>query len=232
MDRGIEPLCQDWESCILTVRWIHHIEYFVTLHNVCGSWGIRTPGTINSHGSLANCWFQPLTQTSFPVYCTEAFSLKCGCKSKHLFLFLQMFLAKFYPILYILYYWGLFTLISVVFFGEKRTFAQSSCQWLRALMGLNNIYIDGACRLFFFYYTVNRQNRNSRAVKGHKMSWWWSSLWLFMACRFVKRALLPCYRIPFASHFAALRNVKYGLLWHKFTCFVVLIVFSLNLFVV
>ena len=35
----------------------------------CGSWGIRTPGTINSHGSLANCWFQPLTQTSIPNYC-------------------------------------------------------------------------------------------------------------------------------------------------------------------
>ena len=25
MDRGIEPLCQDWESCILTIRWIHHL---------------------------------------------------------------------------------------------------------------------------------------------------------------------------------------------------------------
>ena len=25
VDRGIEPLCQDWESCILTIRWIHHL---------------------------------------------------------------------------------------------------------------------------------------------------------------------------------------------------------------
>ena len=91
MDRGIEPLCQDWESCILTVRWIHHY----ILPQACGSWGIRTPGTINSHGSLANCWFQPLTQTSFPVYCTEAFSLKCGCKGKHLFLFVQIFCSIF-----------------------------------------------------------------------------------------------------------------------------------------
>ena len=24
VDRGIEPLCQDWESCILTIRWIDH----------------------------------------------------------------------------------------------------------------------------------------------------------------------------------------------------------------
>ena len=26
MDRGIEPLCQDWESCILTIRWIHQVK--------------------------------------------------------------------------------------------------------------------------------------------------------------------------------------------------------------
>ena len=25
VDRGIEPLCQDWESCILTIRWIDQI---------------------------------------------------------------------------------------------------------------------------------------------------------------------------------------------------------------
>ena len=43
------------------------------------------------YDKLANCWFQPLTQTSFPVYCTEALSLKCGCKGKHIFLYLQIF---------------------------------------------------------------------------------------------------------------------------------------------
>ena len=26
VDRGIEPLCQDWESCILTIRWIHLVS--------------------------------------------------------------------------------------------------------------------------------------------------------------------------------------------------------------
>ena len=29
-----------------------------------GSWGIRTPGTVNPYVSLANWWFQPLTQPS------------------------------------------------------------------------------------------------------------------------------------------------------------------------
>ena len=88
VDRGIEPLCQDWESCILTIRWIDHL--FFTLS---GSWGIRTPGTLIAHGSLANCWFQPLTQTSLP----KRFSLnyisllKCECKDRHIFLYHQTF---------------------------------------------------------------------------------------------------------------------------------------------
>ena len=33
----------------------------------CGSWGIRTPGTLNTYGSLANCWFQPLTHLSLKI---------------------------------------------------------------------------------------------------------------------------------------------------------------------
>ena len=67
--RGIEPLCQDWESCILTIRWTDHFRSYSHYNFValCGSWGIRTPGTRKAHGSLANCWFQPLTQTSFSV---------------------------------------------------------------------------------------------------------------------------------------------------------------------
>ena len=32
--------------------------------NPGGRRGIRTPGTRNSYGSLANCWFQPLTHPS------------------------------------------------------------------------------------------------------------------------------------------------------------------------
>ena len=30
----------------------------------CGEWGIRTPGTVIPYVSLANWWFQPLTQLS------------------------------------------------------------------------------------------------------------------------------------------------------------------------
>ena len=44
VDRGIEPLCQDWESCILTIRWI---DLLLSQRNPtgCGRRGIRTPGT-------------------------------------------------------------------------------------------------------------------------------------------------------------------------------------------
>ena len=34
----------------------------------CGERGIRTPGTVIPYGSLANCWFKPLTHlTSYPL---------------------------------------------------------------------------------------------------------------------------------------------------------------------
>ena len=46
----------------------------------CGSWGIRTPGTVNPYVSLANWWFQPLTQTSFSVDVENRFAVKCGAK--------------------------------------------------------------------------------------------------------------------------------------------------------
>ena len=32
--------------------------------DVSGERGIRTPGTVHPYGSLANCWFQPLTHLS------------------------------------------------------------------------------------------------------------------------------------------------------------------------
>ena len=53
------------------------------------------------HGSLANCWFQPLTQTSLAV-CTAAFSLKCGAKVSYIFVtckFFGMFFLKFFRLL-------------------------------------------------------------------------------------------------------------------------------------
>ena len=39
--------------------------------SACGRWGIRTPGTVNPHVSLANWWFQPLTQPSLSDSLTE-----------------------------------------------------------------------------------------------------------------------------------------------------------------
>ena len=36
VDRGIEPLCQDWESCILTIRWIHHVRALLRIMRKLG----------------------------------------------------------------------------------------------------------------------------------------------------------------------------------------------------
>ena len=70
-------------------------SWFASSEITCGSWGIRTPGTINSYGSLANCWFQPLTQTSFRfVLLPQAFRLM-RCKGSVLFLTAKTFAEKF-----------------------------------------------------------------------------------------------------------------------------------------
>ena len=45
-----------------------------------GEWGIRTPGTVIPYGSLANCWFQPLTQLSGQL--KRCFQTLSGDKSK------------------------------------------------------------------------------------------------------------------------------------------------------
>ena len=66
VDRGIEPLCQDWESCILTIRWIdqHLKERFRREIPRLRKEGDSNPRYGNPYGSLANCWFQPLTHPS------------------------------------------------------------------------------------------------------------------------------------------------------------------------
>ena len=60
--------------------------------------GDSNPRYGNPHGSLANCWFQPLTQTSLPVgsELTRALFLKCGCKGTIIFCYHQMFSAFFF----------------------------------------------------------------------------------------------------------------------------------------
>ena len=66
VDRGIEPLCQDWESCILTIRWIdqHFKERSRREIPSVRKEGDSNPRYGNPYGSLANCWFQPLTHPS------------------------------------------------------------------------------------------------------------------------------------------------------------------------
>ena len=91
MDRGIEPLCQDWESCILTIRWIHH---YISARKL----GDSNPRYGNPYGSLANCWFQPLTQTSFPIVIFRGTFSQMRCKGMYLFSILQMFLLFFLKI--------------------------------------------------------------------------------------------------------------------------------------
>ena len=59
----IELVCQDWESCILTVRWTDQLAC-ILLKLCVRKEGDSNPRYENSHGSLANCWFQPLTHPS------------------------------------------------------------------------------------------------------------------------------------------------------------------------
>ena len=92
---GIEPVFHAWEACVLAARRKRHsIE-------LRGSWGIRTPGTVIPYVSLANWWFQPLTQTSF-----SSIFLKCGAKVMDILItpkFLRFFLCQ---ILLFLLKWG------------------------------------------------------------------------------------------------------------------------------
>ena len=58
-----------------------------------GSWGIRTPGTVNPYVSLANWWFQPLTQTSFLLIFMRRY-LSNAMQRYYIFLNYQTFLQK------------------------------------------------------------------------------------------------------------------------------------------
>ena len=63
--------------------------------NPGGRRGIRTPGTRNSYGSLANCWFQPLTHPSRVRYRIAKHCLKCGCKVRLFFSSRQIYRKVF-----------------------------------------------------------------------------------------------------------------------------------------
>ena len=84
VDRGIEPLCQDWESCILTIRWIdQRCNFELSLRKV----GDSNPRYGNPHVSLANWWFQPLTQPSNRILLPnqQASFSNAGAKILHFF---------------------------------------------------------------------------------------------------------------------------------------------------
>ena len=111
----------------------------LTIEDCCGSWGIRTPGTINSYGSLANCWFQPLTQTSLPIIFIVSFSLKRGAKVRRFFYiskYFRTFFSKklnflcfslengsFWPVLplFLIFCSCSYALLGKVLFGSKKS---------------------------------------------------------------------------------------------------------------
>ena len=68
---GIEPVCHAWEACILTIRWRH-----LKVRKV----GDSNPRYGCPYVSLANWWFQPLTQPSL-----GAFVCQTQCKSRYFF---------------------------------------------------------------------------------------------------------------------------------------------------
>ena len=113
VDRGIEPLCQDWESCILTIRWIdQHFKVTLSVFAMksCIAFkgnplGLRKEGDSNPrygnpYGSLANCWFQPLTHPSLRTWSQKpwGYLLDCGCKGNTIFWTLQIF-KRFFSLL-------------------------------------------------------------------------------------------------------------------------------------
>ena len=113
VDRGIEPLCQDWESCILTIRWIdqHLKERFRREIPRLRKEGDSNPRYGNPYGSLANCWFQPLTHPSLRTLESETVGLSPWLRVQRYNYFLNPanFLATFFS-------------FSVFFFSE--------CVWI------------------------------------------------------------------------------------------------------
>ena len=80
--------------------------------NPGGRRGIRTPGTRNSYGSLANCWFQPLTHPSGFISELPSIVLKCGAKVRLIFHSTKFSGKYFSKKVYFLLFHGLFPLFS------------------------------------------------------------------------------------------------------------------------
>ena len=78
---GIEPVYHAWEACILTIRWKRQVRKL----------GDSNPRYGNPYVSLANWWFQPLTQTS--LFCCCVIS-QTRCKGTAFFRTSQLFGKK------------------------------------------------------------------------------------------------------------------------------------------
>ena len=61
---GFEPTTPCSQSRCANRAALHPAGFEILSANYCGERGIRTPGTRVGYGSLANCWFQPLTHLS------------------------------------------------------------------------------------------------------------------------------------------------------------------------
>lgn len=88
--------------------------------NPGGRRGIRTPGTRNSYGSLANCWFQPLTHPSRVRYRIAKHCLSnAGAK-----LAIYFRPAKFIGIFFLKIF--LFTVFSLIYLALSALFSTKS----------------------------------------------------------------------------------------------------------
>ena len=94
VDRGIEPLCQDWESCILTIRWIdQRCNLELRLRKV-GDSNPRYGKPARQFSKLVVSATHPTFQSDIVAKSTSIV-LKCGCKDTIFFLFHQIFLQFF-----------------------------------------------------------------------------------------------------------------------------------------
>ena len=99
VDRGIEPLCQDWESCILTIRWIDQHFKNASLRDPLGAEGggfeppVREP--VRQFSKLLVSATHPSFQRTIEFE-TLGYLLDCGCKGTTYFWILQIFMLLFF----------------------------------------------------------------------------------------------------------------------------------------
>ncbi len=93
VDRGIEPLCQDWESCILTIRWIHQLDIWIVVRTSAEAGGFEPP--VRLPARQFSKLLVSATHPNFLSGCRSTIS-KCECKGKAFISFLQIFFEIFF----------------------------------------------------------------------------------------------------------------------------------------